>query len=167
MYVAYPHCSIEVKTQFSFSFTFFKHTLVPISNQCQRNDNNPPPQYPIEMLKWAYQLCVHRYCLNWSLHSHSLFHDGLEVIAEVSVECVLVEGLVDDLICGRHVPDPWDEQHRSDWTMPASPLTHTQVLQQHHAVVEKMRPHCITLSIYKSRVITKVTLNSMPNCYHT
>lgn len=31
---------------------------------------------------------------------HSLFHDALEVITEVSVECVLVEGLVDDLISG-------------------------------------------------------------------
>ena len=67
--------------------------------------------------------------------SHSLFHDGLEVITKVSVECILVEGLVNDLVCSRHIPDPRDEQHRSDWTAPASPLTHTQVLQKHHAVV--------------------------------
>ena len=65
---------------------------------------------------------------------HSLFHDGLEVITEVSVEGVLVEGLVNDLISGRHIPDSRDEQHCPDWTTPALPLTHTQVLQQHHAV---------------------------------
>ena len=65
---------------------------------------------------------------------HSLFHDGLEVIAEVSVECVLVEGLVDDLVRGRCIPDPRDEQHGPDRTTPPLPLTHAQVLEQHHAV---------------------------------
>ena len=66
---------------------------------------------------------------------HSLLHDVLEVVAKVSVESVLVEWFVDDLIGCRHIPYSRDEQHSSDVTLSPKPLTHTQVLKQHHAVL--------------------------------
>ena len=74
-----------------------------------------------------------RYCIN----VHSLFHNVLEVVAEVSVESVLVDGSVDHLVSCMDVPYSRDEQHCSEGTLPPEPLTHTQILQQHHAVVNQ------------------------------
>ena len=54
----------------------------------------------------------------------------------MSVESVLVEWFVDDVIGGRDVPYARDEQHSSDGTHLSLPLGNAQILEQHHTVVE-------------------------------
>ena len=52
----------------------------------------------------------------------------------MSVESVLVERLVDNVIGGLHIPDDRDQQHCSDVTNPSVPLALRQILEQQYAV---------------------------------